>query len=137
MNSVYDLTIISEQFTNLLVPFGTVLIMIVFTLWFRDSATKVAKGIAFKMSTNFREGDKVILDDEQALIVKIGLLQTVFGITKPCGNYCWRYVPNERISFLKIEKIIFDNTAKENKKKIDENGKKIENLGKNTNGKRV
>ena len=128
MNSVYDLTVVSENFTDLLLPFVSVLIMLVFTLWVRDFATKIAKGMAFKMNSDFQEGDKVILDNEQALIVKIGLLQTVFGITKPCGNYCWRYVPNERIPFLKIEKIIFDNIAKENEKKIKENGEKIENL---------
>lgn len=132
MNSVYDITILSENFSNLMMPFGAVLLMLVFTLWFRDSATKIAKGLSFKMNTDFQEGDKVILDDELALIVKIGLLQTVFGITKPCGNYCWRYVPNERIPFLKIEKIIFDNTAKQNEKKIKENNEKLKNICKDS-----
>ena len=46
-----------------------------------------------------------MLEGEQALIVKIGLRETVFG-TYGTNGYTWRYVPNERIQFLKLEKII-------------------------------
>jgi len=60
----------------------------------------------------------VILDGEKALIVRIGLTETVFGVTKSGGewdgDYVWRYVPNERIPFLKIEKIVFDKTPEKN-----------------------
>ena len=47
----------------------------------------------------------ILLEGEQALIVKIGLRETVFG-TYGSNGYTWRYVPNERIQFLKLEKII-------------------------------
>jgi proteasome assembly chaperone (PAC2) family protein len=46
-----------------------------------------------------------LLDGELAMIVKIGARQTVFGVYSDRG-YTWRYVPNERIPFLKLEKVI-------------------------------
>ena len=36
---------------------------------------------------------------------KIGLTDTVFGVYSSKG-YTWRYVPNERIPMLKLEKVI-------------------------------
>jgi hypothetical protein len=102
------------QVGELLTPFIIALISLVVTLWFKDYATKIAKGMAFQMNKSFGEGDKVILDGERALIVKIGLTETVFGITKDNGDYHWRFVPNERIPLLKLEKVIFDNTPHEN-----------------------
>ena len=106
--------------------------MLVVTLWIKDYAAKIAKGIAFNMNKSFREGDKVIIDGEQALIVKIGLIQTVFGVTKSegdwDGDYVWRYVPNERIPFLKLEKVIFDHMPRHNARHIEDNKKNIEGL---------
>ncbi len=59
----------------------------------------------FKMNRAFNEGDKVILDGNESVIVKIGLTETVFGVYGDRG-YTWRYVPNERIPTLKLEKVI-------------------------------
>jgi hypothetical protein len=116
----------------LVMPFIGVLVMLVVTLWIKDYAAKIAKGIAFNMNKSFREGDKVIIDGEQALIVKIGLIQTVFGVTKSegdwDGDYVWRYVPNERIPFLKLEKVIFDHMPRHNARHIEDNKKNIEGL---------
>ena len=39
------------------------------------------------------------------MIVKIGVSKTVFGVYSDRG-YTWRYVPNERIPVLKLEKVI-------------------------------
>ena len=134
-NEIMSAGSVGLEITNLLMPFIGALLMLVITLWFKDYATKIAKGMAFKMNADFAEGDKVLLDGERALIVKIGTTQTVFGIHKQGGDldgdYCWRYVPNERISTLKLEKIIFDNTPIVNEQKIKENGHKISEL---TNG---
>ena len=88
-------------------PFVLVLFILVFTLMFKDYAAKIAKGLSFKYSGLFKEGDKVLLNGEQAIIVKIGLITTVFGLHKSDGSYAWRYVPNERVHFLTIEKIVF------------------------------
>jgi hypothetical protein len=57
------------------------------------------------MNKSFNEGDTVILDGNDALIVKVGLSETVFGVYSDKG-YTWRYVPNERIPTLKLEKVI-------------------------------
>ena len=57
------------------------------------------------MDKSFNEGDKVLLDGCEATILKIGMRQTVFGIYSARG-YVWRYVPNERILYLKLEKVI-------------------------------
>ena len=93
------------ELTNLITPFISALLLLVITLWFKDFATKIAKGMAFKMNKSFNEGDTVILDGQDALIVKIGLSETVFGVYSDRG-YTWRYVPNERIPMLKLEKVI-------------------------------
>ena len=93
------------EVTNLVTPFISALVLLVVTLWFKDFATKIAKGMAFKMNKSFNEGDTVILDGSDALIVKKGLSETVFGVYSDKG-YTWRYVPNERIPMLKLEKVI-------------------------------
>ena len=125
---------LSNQLSELITPFIVALLMLVIALWFKDFATKIAKGLAFSMNKSFQEGDKVILDGERALIVKVGLTQTVFGITKSNGewdgDYVWRYVPNERIPYLKLEKVVFDNTSIINEGKIEANKSKIEVLSK-------
>ena len=123
---------LSNQLSELITPFIVALLMLVMSLWFKDFATKIAKGLSFSMNKSFQEGDKVILDGERALIVKVGLTQTVFGITKSNGewdgDYVWRYVPNERIPYLKLEKVVFDNTSIINEGKIEANKEKIEVL---------
>ena len=131
MNELSDLSL---QMTDVLMPWIAVLISIMIAIWFKDWATKLAKGIAFKLNPQFKEGDKVILDGERALIVKIGMTETVFGITKTGGewdgDYIWRYVPNDRIPFLKLEKVVFDHTPHNNRSAIHNNSeeiKKIEN----------
>jgi hypothetical protein len=120
------------ELAEMATPFIAALFALVITLMFKDYATKLAKGMAFKMNPAFKEGDKVILDGERALIVKIGNSETVFGIHKASGefkgDYIWRYVPNERIPSLKIEKIIFDATPEVNEQKIEQNGHKIDTL---------
>ena len=93
------------EITNLIMPFISALLILVITLWFKDFATKIAKGMMFKMNKSFNEGDSVVLDGEDAIIVKIGLSESVFGVYGPRG-YTWRYVPNERIPMLKLEKVI-------------------------------
>lgn len=118
------------ELAEMIAPFGVALLALVITLMFKDYATGIAKGMAFKLNKDFQEGDKVILDGERALIVKIGNSTTVFGIHKSVGDfegdYCWRYVPNERISSLKLEKVIFDAKPIQNEMAIKDNGQKID-----------
>lgn len=88
-------------------PFALALFILVFVLMVKDYAAKIAKGLSFKYSGLFKEGDKVLLNGENAIIVKIGLFTTVFGLHKANGSYAWRYVPNEKVHSLTIEKIVF------------------------------
>ena len=71
----------------------------------KDWATGFIKGALFRLKSSFKEGAKVIVDGDQAMIVKLGLSETVFGVYSDKG-YTWRYVPNERIPMLKLEKVI-------------------------------
>ena len=120
------------ELTELIMPYIGMVIIVVMGFMFKDFVTKLSKGIAFQMNKQFQEGDHVLLDDERALIVKIGMTQTVFGVTKVGGeldgDYIWRYVPNERIEFLKLEKIIFDRTPINNSTSIKNNSNEIEEL---------
>jgi hypothetical protein len=100
-----ELDTLSMEFSDLVLPWIGVLISLVVAIWFKDFATGLAKGLKFKMNPAFQEGEEVLLDGELALIVKIGMTETVFGVYSDRG-YTWRYVPNERIPMLKLEKVI-------------------------------
>ena len=128
------------KLTELLVPWIAVLFSIMIAFWLKDFAQNFMVGLKFRMNTAFNEGDKVILDGCPALIVKIGMSETVFGVYGKEG-YTWRYVPNERIAFLKLEKIVDpdlhkDSDAEKAQKIIDQiqtsninnNSKEIEKI---------
>ena len=100
-----DLNSLSMEVTDFILPWIGILISLVIAIWFKDFATGLAKGLKFKMDPAFNEGDEVLLDGELAMIVKIGARHTVFGVYSDRG-YTWRYVPNERIPVLKLEKVI-------------------------------
>lgn len=100
-----DLNTLSMDLTGMLLPWIGILVSLVVAIWFKDFAIGLAKGLRFKYDPAFNEGDEVLLDGELAMIVKIGARQTVFGVYSDRG-YTWRYVPNERIPFLKLEKVI-------------------------------
>lgn len=95
----------TDQLNALLMPFVSALIALVFTLWFKNLAEKIAKGLAFKMNGAFKQGEKVILDGQHSVIISIGITQTIFA-SQVDSDTVWRYVPNERIPWLKLEKII-------------------------------
>ena len=100
-----DLNTLSMDLSNMLLPWIAVLVSLVVAIWVKDFATALAKGLRFKFDPAFNEGEEVLLDGELAMIVKIGVRQTVFGVYSHRG-YTWRYVPNERIPYLKLEKVI-------------------------------
>ena len=135
-NQVLSPELAAIQITDIILPYVGMVLIIIFGFMIKDYATKMSKGIAFSLNKQFKEGDHVLLDGERALIVKIGLTQTVFGITKSNGefdgDYVWRYVPNVRIDYLKLEKIIFDRTSITNKDKIKDNYDRIEEMNNNT-----
>ncbi len=93
------------KLTQLLVPWIAILLSIMIAFWLKDFAQNFLVGFKFRMSRAFNEGDKVLLEGNDAIVVKIGIRDTVFGVYSDKG-YTWRYVPNVRIPYLKLEKII-------------------------------
>lgn len=87
---------------------GWISFALAFTIGFilKDMLTNVAQGIMFRFSSQFKEGDHVIIDEEDAIIVNIGLRYTKFGIFKENGSYAWLYLPNDKIKNQKIERVI-------------------------------
>jgi len=138
----------TAQITNFILPWIGILISLIIAIWIKDFATSLAKGFKFRMNKAFNEGDKVLLEGNEAVIIKIGISETVFGVYSEKG-YIWRYVPNERIVMLKLEKIINPDlhldTDKEKAEKlqalidtiqndnINKNREDIENLQNDTN----
>ena len=109
------------QLTNFLLPWIGILISAIIAIMFKDWATSLAKGLEFKWNPAFNEGDTIILDGQEGMIVKIGARETVFSVYSDNG-LIWRYVPNERIVFLKLEKVMNPNlhldTEEEKAKKL-------------------
>ncbi len=103
MNSFIDGEAV--KLTELLLPWIAILLSLVIAFWLKDFAQNLMIGIKFRMNSAFNEGDKVLLDSNDAIIVKIGVKETVFGVYSDRG-YTWRYVPNTKIPNLKLEKII-------------------------------
>jgi hypothetical protein len=102
-----QLSVLIPEVTDMILPWIGILISIVIFLWFKDFATNLAKGLAFKIDPHFQEGNVVFLDDESAVIVKIGITQTIFAIVN--GRGCiWRFIPNDGIANVKLEKVISD-----------------------------
>ena len=112
-NPRMTLETIAADAAHLIEPFVAAVIIIVVLLVLKDAMMKMAKGLLFKLTSDFKAGDEVIIDGEHAIIVNIGLLETRFGIFHMNGDeklkYKWRIVDNSRISFMKIEKIVSDN----------------------------
>ena len=120
------------EITEFLLPYIGMVMIVIIGFMIKDFATKLSKGIAFSMNKQFKEGDKVVLDGERALIVKIGMTQTVFGIEKDSGqfrgDYEWRYMPNKKIDTLILEKVVLDHAPINNRQNIADNKEQIEGL---------
>ena len=112
------------EITDLILPWIGMLISIVLFLWFKDFATQLAKGLAFKHDPHFQEGDLVWLEDEPATIIKIGATQTIFGIVNGRGMI-WRFIPNGEIHSVKLEKIVSDKIHYDSE---DEEARKLKKL---------
>ena len=104
--AVMTVTELSNHITVLFLPILAVVMTVLFGMAIKDAAAAIAKGMMFRFNGVFKEGDIVFLDGERAIIVKVGVLQYVFGITKEDGTYCWRYVNNTRMDNLRLEKIL-------------------------------
>ena len=83
------------------------LITIALGMAVKDLVTTFVSGLMFRFNKAFNEGDLVFLEGEKAIIIKIGIRQTVFEIDDERGH-TWRYIYNDRVKFLKLEKVVRD-----------------------------
>ena len=102
---MYDMTMFEIELNDFYIQFIGFLLTMLLGLAVKDYAVSFMKGLFFRLFSPFDEGYKVLLEDQTAMIIKIGLNQTVFGVYGEEG-YTWRYVPNERIPYLKLEKVV-------------------------------
>jgi hypothetical protein len=96
------------EFVDIIGPWIAILVSISAAFWFKDFTSNLIYGMKFKMNPSFNEGDSVVLNDEDAIIVKIGWGESVFGVYSKKG-YTWRFVQNDRLHLLKLEKIVNKN----------------------------
>ena len=94
---------ISIDLVELIAPLLALTLSIGIGLWAKDALDALIKGLTFRADTAIEEGCTVYIDGDKATIIKIGIFKTTFQITNGRG-VTWRYVPNKRIEFLKIEK---------------------------------
>tara|TARA_B110000483_G_scaffold119848_1_gene144742 strand:- start:196 stop:570 length:375 start_codon:yes stop_codon:yes gene_type:complete len=94
---------------------------ILLIMWIKDAISAFMEGMKFRNNKYFKEGDKVLLEGQQAMIITIGWRQSVFGVYGEAG-YTWRFIPNKKIESLKLEKIVdpdlHPDTAKERAEKL-------------------
>ena len=102
---MHSLDSISLDLTNALVPLIAIFLSLGLGFFIKDLIANFVTGVRFKFDGSFNEGDKCIVDGDRAVLVKVGIYESVFSIINGRGHV-WRFVPNERIKFLKIEKII-------------------------------
>lgn len=105
MGQAESFQMLGMHLTDLIVPWIAILISIAAVFWFKEFAQNLVAGMSFKYAGTFREGDQVILDGHEAMVIKIGMKETVFGRYTEKG-YTWQYVPNEKLEFHKLEKIV-------------------------------
>jgi hypothetical protein len=96
------------EVTELILPWIGILLSVSIIFWVKDFVQSFVKGFNFRRDKHFLEGDEVKIDDEYGRIIKIGLTQSVFEIYGE-DEKTWRYIYNDRIHFLKLEKIIRSN----------------------------
>jgi len=113
MKEAINISQLSLQVGELINPFVTLMAVVIIGLLIKDIAGHIANGLSFKYFGPFKEGDKVMLDGEKAVIVKIGLTTSVFGCDDPeRKRYLWRYIPNDRIGTLKLSRVISETERK-------------------------
>jgi len=87
------------------IVWATFAVSLIIGLIVKEIATSLVMGLLFKLNPQFQEGDVVLLDDKRAVIIKVGIRNTVFQFENEHGTV-WRYVPNTTIKNVKLEKIV-------------------------------
>jgi len=90
-----------------IIKYMSLIITLIIGLLIKDVASNLVSGVLFYLDKNFNDGDTVYIDGYPAIIIKIGIRTTVFGITNSRG-YTWRFVQNSKVSELSLEKIVIN-----------------------------
>tara|TARA_B110000285_G_scaffold48761_1_gene55269 strand:+ start:2019 stop:2390 length:372 start_codon:yes stop_codon:yes gene_type:complete len=93
------------ELSDFYVEFIEIALSILVIMWVKDTIGSFMEGMKFRTNKHFKEGDKVLLEGQQAMIISIGWRQSVFGVYGEAG-YTWRFIPNKKIESLKLEKIV-------------------------------
>jgi len=96
---------LSNDITAWIAPLFAVSLALVIGMVLRDWTSNLVLGMKFKFDEAWYEGAHCFIDDEPAIIVKMGISETIFQISNGRG-VVWRHVSNERIKYLKIERVI-------------------------------
>lgn len=96
---------LSMELKDLVMPWFSALFSIVVVIWIKDWATNFMHGYMFYRNPAFMPGDEVYIDGKEARIISIGWTETIFE-SKEAEHTVWRYVPNHRIDYIKLEKIL-------------------------------
>mgnify|MGYP001156726064 FL=1 len=89
-----------------LTPILALSLSLIIGLALKNAITNFLCGVKFIMGEAFNSGDLVIIDGtQQALIIKVGLYETIFQ-TQHDGQTLWRHVPNSRLDFMNISRVI-------------------------------
>ena len=78
---------------------------VVFVALIKTELINLIKGIMFRFDKDFNEGDPILLENQKARIVKIGLIQSKVYVEKD-GQTTMRKFHNSDLSKLKMEKIL-------------------------------
>lgn len=132
--SVFVVAINNHMFDVVLSP-GTieaiqVVLAVILGMVVKDMATNLVSGLMFYFDKSFMEGDTVYVDGQKAIIVRVGMRKTVFGINNGRG-YTWRYVQNSRIPYLHLEKVV---VAKEIENRFPDIEERLSNLEREFHG---
>ena len=100
-----DLMGLDGTITGVIAPWSGILISIILIFLLKDVVYSLIKGLKFKLRPGFESGDNCYIDKEHATIIKIGLLETIFEIDNGRGKV-WRYIPNESLDSIILERII-------------------------------
>lgn len=100
-----SVNLIAAQLVLASMPWVALLLSIMFTMWLKEFATSLFKSWSFYKNPAFYPGDKVYLDGDCAVIIHIGMGQTIFEIERD-GRSVWRYIPTHKVETVKLEKIV-------------------------------
>ena len=95
---------LSFDFWMIIEPALALLFVGVVGVVFFNIVQSIAKGIIFKIISEFSVGDNVIIDGEPGIIAHIGLFQTKILLNGE--GLRWKYISNQRVTMHDFQKVL-------------------------------